>query len=236
MNIALIGYGKMGKEIEAIATARNHTIGLKLDSSNTIANADLSNLDVAIDFSTPNSAVDNIKACLSVKLPIIVGTTGWMDNFEEVKNTCISTQSALFYASNFSLGVNIMFNMNGKLARLMNPHALYNVSIEEIHHTEKIDSPSGTAISLAEGITNNLDAKSKWVNQVTTDEGTISILSRREGNVPGTHSVVYESSVDSIEIKHTAKGRAGFAIGAVVAAEWLQGKQGVFTMADLLKN
>ncbi len=226
----------MGKEIEAIATSKGHTIGLKLDSANTIDNADLSSLDVAIDFSVPNCAVNNIKACLNVKLPIIVGTTGWMDRFEEVKDLCIKAQGALFYASNFSLGVNILFNANEKLARLMNPHTSYNVNIEETHHTEKIDSPSGTAITLAEGLIKNLSRKSKWENDATTDDGTISIISHREGNVPGTHSVTYDSSVDSIEIKHTAKGRTGFAIGAIVAAEWLTGKQGVFTMTDLLEN
>ena len=236
MNIGLIGYGKMGKEIEAIATSRGHHIGLKLDVSNTIDGADLSDLDVAIDFSVPNSAVNNIKACLDVKLPIIVGTTGWMADFEEVKELCIKNGGALFYASNFSLGVNIMFNANEKLARLMNPHSSYNVNIEETHHTEKIDSPSGTAITLAEGLINNLDRKSKWENNPTEDDETISIISNREGNVPGTHNVTYDSSVDRIEIKHTAKGRAGFAIGAVVAAEWLPGKRGVFTMADLLEN
>jgi len=226
----------MGKEIEAIATSRDHTIGLRLDSANTIDNADLSNIDAAIDFSVPNSAVNNIKACLSVKLPIIVGTTGWMKNFEEVKDLCIHTQGALFYASNFSLGVNIMFNVNEKLARLMNPHTSYNVSIEETHHTEKLDSPSGTAITLAEGLIKNLSSKSKWENKETSEDGSISIISHREGNVPGTHSVSYDSSVDNIELKHTAKGRAGFAIGAVVAAEWLPGKKGVFTMNDLLEN
>ena len=236
MNIALIGYGKMGKEIEAIATSRDHTIGLKLDSTHTIESADLSNIDVAIDFSVPKSAVSNIKACLNVKLPIIVGTTGWMENLEEIKNLCKTTDGALFYASNFSLGVNIMFDANEKLAKMMNPHISYNVSVEETHHTEKLDSPSGTAISLAEGLMNNLDRKSKWINEATSDEETIAIISNREGNVPGTHSVTYDSSVDIIEIKHTAKGRAGFAIGAVVAAEWLPGKQGVFTMKDLLDN
>lgn len=235
MKIAIIGYGKMGKEVEAAAIERGHEIILKIDSIDQLSSTKLAEADVAIEFTTPESAVDNIKRCFDVKLPVIVGTTGWGQELEAVKKQCSQEQASLLYASNFSIGVNILFEVNKKLAQLMNNQEMYDVAMEEIHHTEKKDAPSGTAISLADGITMNLDRKKSWSldNDVQAEE--IHINSLREVNVPGTHIIKYRSDIDELEIKHTAKGRKGFALGAVMAAEWLPGKIGTFTMKDLLK-
>lgn len=231
MKIALLGYGKMGKSIEEISLKRNHTIALA--TNDPVSENDLSNADVAIDFSVPSSAVDNIKKCFSVNVPVVVGTTGWYDRFDEVCQLCTQGGYSLFHATNFSVGVNIFFEINKKLAELMNPQQNYDVQMTEIHHIQKLDSPSGTAITLAEGILSKLDRKSGWA-EGTQVSSMINITSKREGMVPGTHIITYENEIDKIEIIHEAKGRIGFATGAVLAAEFLQEKKGVYTMKDLL--
>ena len=231
MKIALFGYGKMGKAIEKIAVKRGHTIVAKIDIDTDDCNISIA--DVAIDFSTPNSAFNNINECFAKNIPIISGTTGWLNRFEEITKNCQEKKGAFIYASNFSLGVNLFFELNDQLAKMMTKFNAYQVSIEEIHHTQKLDAPSGTAITLAEGIIENSDKK-KWTLDVTDDNNAIPIVAKRIEHVPGTHTISYNSDVDSIEIKHTAKNRDGFALGAVIAAEWLQGKKGVYTMKDVL--
>jgi len=237
MNIALFGYGKMGKEIEKILLERGHSISHKISASDNLKALDFSLTDVVIEFSTPASAKNNIKFCLTNKLPIIIGTTGWYDNFDELSKLCLSTDSAMIHATNFSLGVNLFFKLNQQLAKLMNNHPSYNCSVTEIHHTEKKDAPSGTGITIAEGIINELDQFSKWenvsVNKIE-DNNILSLVSERLPNVPGTHEVKYENSIDKIEISHTAHSRKGFALGSVIAAEWIINKKGVFTMSDVL--
>ena len=235
MKIALLGYGKMGREVEQIALERNHEILLKIDSQTEIDTKSLSKAEVAIDFSTPSSATYNILKCFDVNVPIVVGTTGWSDKLEDIKQVCLEKDQTLFYASNFSIGVNVFFELNRKLAQLMNKHTSYDVSIEETHHTQKLDAPSGTSITLANEITGTLDRKSKWVNNESTTDTDIHIASIRKDDVTGTHIVKYFSDIDSFEIKHEANSRKGFAMGAVLAAEWLIEKQGVFTMRDFLK-
>lgn len=230
MNIALFGYGKMGKMIEQIAQERGHTIVAKIDVGT--ADVDYSAIDVAIDFSTPDAAFENITNCFKNGVPIISGTTGWLSRYNEAVEQCTENKGAFIYASNFSLGVNIFFELNAQLARMMSKLEQYKVFMEEIHHTQKLDAPSGTAITLAEGIIGNSSYRDWKLD--TADDRTIPITSIREGMVPGTHSICYESDVDSIEIKHTAHNRQGFALGAVIAAEWIQGKTGVFTMKDVL--
>ncbi len=235
MKIALFGYGKMGKEIEQIALQRNHEIVLKIDESNVekITTDDLKKADVGIEFSTPHSVIKNINTALSVQLPLVVGTTGWYDQLDEIKSLCIKNNGALFYASNFSLGVNLFFKVNSYLADLMNKYKDYEVSMEEIHHIHKLDKPSGTAITLANQILEKIDRKSSWsITEKHAD--TLFIKDVREGEVPGTHIVRYQSPIDDIEILHKAHNRKGFALGAVIAAEFLQGKKGVFTMSDLI--
>lgn len=229
MKIALLGYGKMGKTIEKIALERGHTIAIKanVDTTYTITDA-----DVAIDFSVPEAAFGNISNCLTHKVPVISGTTGWLQNYDKAVDICHKTNGAFIYASNFSLGVNIFFELNKTLARLMTNQPQYNVSLEEIHHTQKLDAPSGTAITLAEDIIKNSDYE-KWVLD-NPKPYEIGIVAKRIENVPGTHVITYKSSVDTIEIKHTAHNREGFALGAVIAAEWIVGKKGVFTMKDVL--
>lgn len=230
MNIGLFGYGKMGKMIEQIALDRGHSITAKIEA-NTF-DIDFESMDVAIDFSTPDAAFDNITSCFENGVPVISGTTGWLENYTEAEKVCQEKKGAFIYASNFSLGVNIFFELNAHLAKMMSGLEQYKVSMEEIHHTQKLDAPSGTAITLAEGIINN-SAYKKWqLDESGTD--TIPIKSIREGMVPGTHSISYESAVDKIEIKHEAYNREGFALGAVIAAEWIQGKTGVFSMKDVL--
>ncbi len=230
MNIALFGYGKMGKMIEKIALKRNHNIVAKIDLDAT--DIDFSEIDVAIDFSMPNAAYGNIKNCLEHNVPIISGTTGWLQDYQKAVALCKKNNGAFIYASNFSLGVNLFFELNSYLAKLMAPQDQYGVAMEEIHHTQKLDAPSGTAITLAEGVIDNTNY-TKWKLDSAGDR-EIPITAKRIGDTPGTHTVTYESEVDSIEIKHTAHNREGFALGAVIAAEWIVGKSGVFTMKDVL--
>lgn len=231
MNIALLGYGKMGKVIEQIAINRGHNIVFK-STSNT-PEIDLSKADVAIDFSVPSAAVNNISACFNNNTPVISGTTGWLDQYDEMVALCKQTNSAFIYGSNFSLGVNIFFELNKQLAKMMNQLKQYEISMEEIHHTQKLDAPSGTAITLAEGIIEHTN-KTNWNLDVKNNNNEIPIVAKRIPEVPGTHTVDYSSDIDSIEIKHTAHNRDGFALGAVIAAEWIIDKKGVFSMKDVL--
>lgn len=230
MKIALLGYGKMGKVIERIALERGHEIVLRKTSTSTYEG--LENAAVAIDFSIPDSAVCNIKQCFDTNIPVVCGTTGWLEHYNEMVALCESKNGSFIYGSNFSLGVNVFFELNAYLAKMMANLKQYNVSMEEIHHTQKLDAPSGTAISLAKGIIENSDYTGWTLDNPS--EKDILIDAKRIENVPGTHSVFYDSSVDQIEIKHTAHSREGFALGAVIAAEWLANKKGVFTMKDVL--
>ncbi|MGF1558454.1 MAG: 4-hydroxy-tetrahydrodipicolinate reductase [Flavobacteriaceae bacterium] len=230
MKIALFGYGRMGKMIEKTALDRAHSIVAKIDLDTT--EIDYSEMDVAIDFSTPDAAYDNIVACLNNGVPIISGTTGWLHRYEDAVALCRKKQGAFIYASNFSLGVNVFFELNAYLAVMMKNLKQYQVSMEEVHHTQKLDAPSGTAITLAEAIIAKTDYGAWKLNEAPENE--IAIRSKRIGQVPGTHTVGYDSAVDSIEIKHTAHNREGFALGAVVAAEFIVGKTGIFTMKDVL--
>ncbi len=230
MKIALLGYGKMGKTIEKIAIERGHTIALKVDKDD--KDYDISDIDVAIDFSIPAAAVNNITNCFNAGVPVVSGTTGWLEYYAMIVNLCKEKKGSFIYSSNYSLGVNLFFELNKKLAKMMSPLEGYDISMEEIHHTEKLDAPSGTAITLAEGIIKNTD-KNDWQLE-KGDETTIPIVAKRIDKVPGTHTVTYSSEVDDIEIKHTAHNRSGFALGAVVAAEWLSNKTGVFSMKDVL--
>ncbi len=232
MKIALLGYGKMGKIIEQIAIQRGHTIILKINKNT--KNINFEDTDVAIDFSTPTAAVANITTCLNQKIPIISGTTGWLDNYDEITTRCKQKNGAFIYASNFSLGVNIFFELNNQLAKMMRKFNQYTVHIEETHHTQKLDAPSGTAITLAKGIIENTNAKG-WTLAPETKKSNLKITAKRINNIPGTHTINYNNEVDSIEIKHTAHNRSGFALGAIIAAEWIIGKQGVFTMKDVLE-
>jgi len=230
MKIALLGYGKMGKVIEKIALERQHQIVL-LKTANTTFDG-LSNADVAIDFSVPSAAVENIEMCLETGIPVVSGTTGWLQDYDKMVSLCQEKNGAFLYGSNFSLGVNLFFELNNYLAKMMHKFKDYRVSMEEIHHTQKLDAPSGTAISLANDIIAQTDFTS-WTLE-NPKENEIKIDAKRIENVPGTHSVFYDSAVDTIEIKHTAHSREGFAFGAVIAAEWLHNKKGVFTMKDVL--
>lgn len=230
MKIALLGYGRMGQAIEKIAIERGHEIVIRKDIEP--LELDLSIADAAIDFSHPTAAFDNIKSCIDSGVPVISGTTGWLDKYEEIVAYCQTMNGSLIYASNFSIGVNLFFNLNQQLAKLMKNIGEYDVSMEEIHHIHKLDAPSGTAISLANDVIENSD-KAKW-NIDAPQENELFIDVKREGEVPGTHKVSYISEIDSIEIKHTAFNRTGFALGAVVAAEWLKDKKGVFQMKDVL--
>jgi 4-hydroxy-tetrahydrodipicolinate reductase len=237
MKIALIGYGKMGKEIEKIAISRGHEISLKIDIDNpedlTIAN--LQKSDVAIEFTIPDSAIKNYNICFDAGIPVVSGTTGWLDKKDEVYQKCNETNGTFFYGSNFSVGVNLFFELNKKLADLMAPRAEYNVEMTEVHHTQKLDAPSGTAISLVDDIIKILPGKQSWVNDKEPAADNINIKSERIGQVPGIHTVRYESDVDFIEISHSAKSRKGFAFGAVLAAEYCLENSGILTMKDLLK-
>ena len=230
MNIVLLGYGKMGKLIEKIAVNRGHNISAIKDIDRT--EVDYSNADVAIDFSTPEVAADNIAESLQNGVAVISGTTGWLDRYEEITALCHKLNGAFLYASNFSLGVNAFFALNNYLARLMGSHSQYKSSLEEIHHIHKLDAPSGTAISLAEAIIEHSSYKNWSLDSATAE--TLHIESKRIGEVPGTHTVKYTSPVDDIEIRHTAHSRDGFALGAVIAAEWIKDKNGVFSMSDVL--
>ena len=236
LRIALIGYGKMGKAIEEIAINRGHAIGLKIDihSLADFTKENLQQCDVAIEFTSPHTAVQNILTCIEAGIPVVCGSTGWLARWEEVKQACEANNGSLVYASNYSVGVNIFFEVNQLLARLMNPQSDYEVSMEEIHHTEKKDAPSGTAITLAEQILENLGRKKQWVNEHSVSPEELSIISERIDPAPGTHKIKYSSSVDDIEIIHTAHNRQGFATGAVLAAEFIKGKKGIFSMKDVL--
>jgi len=246
MKIALLGYGKMGKAIEKIALAKGHDIVYKVNMENAFdfMPISLQNVNVAIDFSMPSAAVDNILKCFEVKVPIIVGTTGWYDQFDMIKDKCINEGQSMVYSTNFSIGVNIFYKLNKILAKMMANHQDYDVMIEEVHHTEKKDHPSGTALSLANQILAEGGIKKEWKGRLLYNENMPSqsvkkhellIESKRVGDVTGDHSVKYESMIDEITITHKAKSRYGFAKGAVFAAEWIQGKQGIYTMEDLLK-
>ncbi len=237
MKIALIGYGKMGKEIEQILIARGHTIPLIIDLNNTndLDAAHLQKVDVAIEFTTPSTAYGNVVKCLEAGVPVVCGTTAWLDKLPEVKQLCKEKNGAFFYASNYSIGVNIFFEINRRLAQLMNRFGEYDVTIEETHHTQKKDAPSGTAVTLAEGVLENLDRKQKWVCGTTTVPEELEVVAIRRSVVPGTHTVTYESDVDALSITHMAKSRRGFALGAVLAAEFLHGKTGIFSMKDLMQ-
>jgi 4-hydroxy-tetrahydrodipicolinate reductase len=230
MNIALLGYGKMGKVIEGIAIERGHHIVLKVDADT--ENYNLSDADVAIDFSIPSAAVQNISNCLNSNIPIVSGTTGWLDHYEKMVTLCKKQNGSFLYASNFSVGVNIFFEINKKLSELIGTQTNYSVSIEEIHHTQKLDAPSGTAISLANDIIKNTSYTGWKLENHSGSE--LQIIAKRIPDVPGTHEATYNSEVDSISIKHTAHSRQGFALGAVIAAEWLKDKKGVFSMKDVL--
>jgi 4-hydroxy-tetrahydrodipicolinate reductase len=242
MKIALLGYGKMGKMIEKIATDRHHEIVLKIDQYNldelTVEN--LKKADAAIEFSTPDTVLGNIQKCFEANVPIIVGTTGWYGQLQQIKDECETRNNALIYASNFSVGVNVFFHVNKILAKVMNQYPYYDVQVEEIHHVQKLDAPSGTAMTIAEGIIENLDSKKEWVNTVgeqlpdaALKNNQLLIESLRIDSVPGTHTVIYDSDVDTIEFKHTAHNRTGFALGAVLASEWIQGKKGFFEAKDM---
>ncbi len=231
MKIALLGYGRMGKTIEQIALHRGHEIVLKVDEFT--QHYDITVADIAIDFSVPSVAFNNITDCLNNNVPVVSGTTGWLDKFEETSALCKQKDGGFIYASNFSLGVNIFFELNEYLAKMMRSLDQYQISIEEIHHTKKLDAPSGTAITLAEGIIKHTH-KNNWTLDVTNSKTEIPIVSKRIPDVPGTHAIEYKSDVDTIDLKHTAHNRDGFALGAVIAAEWLIGRKGVFTMKDVL--
>ncbi|MBK9478824.1 MAG: 4-hydroxy-tetrahydrodipicolinate reductase [Bacteroidetes bacterium] len=236
MNIALIGYGKMGKEIESIALQRGHNLVAIYSSNKTISTEILKTqaIDCAIEFTKPEAAVANIEHCFAANIPVVVGTTGWYQKLNHVKQLCSEQNQALLYASNFSLGVTIFFELNKKLAQLMQEYPNYEVSMQEIHHLQKLDAPSGTAITLANDLLDILPNKTKWVNKVSKLKNEIGIESLRIEGIPGTHSISYSSEIDSIQIKHTAHNRKGFALGAVIAAEWLINKKGVHEMKHVL--
>jgi 4-hydroxy-tetrahydrodipicolinate reductase len=236
MRILLLGYGKMGKVIEGVAQSRGHEIVGKIDINNRheLDTFSRENVEAIIEFSAPEAAYQNLKWAMQKAIPTVCGTTGWLQHRPEIEAACIQNKGAFFYASNFSIGVNLFFRLNNFLAKLMAPYEQYRVTTTEIHHTEKKDAPSGTAITLAEGLLMNLPAKTKWVNQAEAEENEIPIVSLREGTVPGTHVVQYHSEVDTIEIQHVAHSRQGFALGAVLAAEWLSNKTGVFGMDEFI--
>jgi 4-hydroxy-tetrahydrodipicolinate reductase len=236
MKIALLGYGKMGHAIEEIALQRGHEIVLRLTDENLeeLTRENIQRADVAIEFTNPQSAVENILFCLNENVPVVCGTTGWLNQLKKIEEKCKEVNGSFLYASNFSVGVNIFFELNKKLATLLKPHHSYHVAIEEIHHIQKKDAPSGTAITLAEQVIETFPQKNKWINAETENENELSIISKRIDEVPGTHSVKYSSSVDDIEIIHTAHNRKGFAEGAVLAAEFIQNKKGIYSMKDVL--
>lgn len=237
MRILLIGYGKMGKTIERIAGERGHQIAHIIDINNRDSLQRLTgkDADVAIEFTQPESAYENIQSCIINGIPVISGTTGWLDKKPDIEKLCTERGGTFFYASNFSIGVNIFIKVNRFLSKIMNGFTDYDVRIEEIHHTEKKDAPSGTAITLAEGILERLDRKRRWTKETSDNADDLVIASKREKDVPGTHTVSYYSLADDIEIKHTAHSREGFALGAVLAAEWIVGKKGVLSMDDYLQ-
>ena len=236
MKIALIGYGKMGKAIEEIAVAKGHEIVLTIDMQNSheFTQAAVQNADVAIEFTGPHSAFENVKKCIEFGIPVVSGSTGWLDNFAAIEKLCNEKKGCLIYSSNYSIGVNLFFEINKQLAKLMEPYEQYDVAMTEIHHTEKKDAPSGTAISLAEQILANLSRKNKWVNAASASANDLIIHSERMDPAPGTHTVTYTSPIDTIEITHTAHTRKGFASGAILAAEFANKKSGIFNMKHVL--
>ena len=242
MNIAIIGYGKMGKTIEGLLQKEplqsKHQVGMRINSRNmeelTIDNLQKNKIDVAIEFTQPEAAVLNIEKCLYAGVPVVCGTTAWLKHLSQVAKLCEEKKGALFYASNFSIGVNIFFEINRRLAKLMNGRNDYHIQIDEIHHTQKLDAPSGTAITLAEAIVEENKSKTDWINTRSLNPEDLEIVSHRREDVKGTHLITYHSPIDTLEIKHTAHSREGFAQGAILAAEWLYGKQGIFTMKDML--
>jgi len=243
MNIALIGYGKMGKAIHEIAKQKNEQSGqekynikliVDIENRSTTTLEELRQCDIAIEFTSPHTAIDNIKWCFEAGIPVVVGSTGWLDKLAEIKGIVEAENKTILYSPNFSIGVNIFFEMNRQLAKIMNKYSDYDVFMEEIHHTEKKDAPSGTALYAALDILKYIDRKKDWKNEKTNADNVLDVISLREPNVPGTHTVAYNSDIDSIELKHTAYNRKGFAGGAIVAAEWLIGKKGIYTMDDVL--
>lgn len=235
MNIALLGYGKMGKAIEKTAIKRGHNIVFIANSKNRTEITDnIKKADVVIEFTNPQSVMQNIEYCFAANIPVVIGTTGWNNYLKETTEKFIKNGRTMLYASNFSIGVNIFFAINKKLAELMNHQESYNVKIDEIHHTQKLDKPSGTAITIAEQIIEKLHRKKSWTLDGNEQNDTVNIFSHRVNDIPGTHTVTYQSNIDTIEIKHTAHNREGFAMGAVIAAEWIKNKKGVFTMNDVL--
>lgn len=236
MRIALIGYGKMGKAIEEAALQRGHEIVIKIDQPNLheFTKENLAKADAAIEFTSPHSAFDNVKNCLTFGTPVVCGSTGWTEQLEEMKNICADKNGSFIYSSNYSVGVNIFFEVNKKLASLMAPHKEYEVILEETHHTQKKDAPSGTAITLAEQVLEHIKRKKQWVNELSDHPEDLEIISKRVDPAPGTHSIKYSSAIDTIEIIHTAHNRKGFAMGAVLAAEFIKDKKGFFTMKDVL--
>ena len=237
MRVAIIGYGKMGHEIEQVLLSRGHSVALIIDQDNAhdLCAEKLAEVDVAIEFTTPTTAYSNVRTCIECGTPVVSGTTGWHDKLEELQALCREKNSTMIWSSNYSLGVNITFRLNRYLAELMNRFEGYNVAIEEIHHTQKKDAPSGTAISLANDILERVERKQRWVNEPTEEADAIAITSLREGTVPGTHTVTYLSEDDKIEIKHTLFSRRALALGAVVAAEFVATRKGVFTIDDLFE-
>jgi len=237
LNILIIGYGKMGKEIDAVALSKGHQIVYRIDSLKDWNLLEVNRVDVAIDFSMPEIAIENIHKCLDLKIPLVMGTTGWYNQLQEVEEEVKKRNAAFLWASNFSLGVNITFYLNQKLAKIMSEFNDYEAQIHEIHHTQKLDAPSGTAISLAKGILLNTSKYKSWKlieNEQTPQENSLPISYSREGDIKGTHIISYENEIDKISLKHEAKSRKGFAVGAVLAAEWLKGKHGFFSISDVL--
>ena len=237
MRVAIIGYGKMGHEIERVLLSRGHSVALIIDQNNAheLNAENLASVDAAIEFTTPDTAYANVRKCIECGTPVVCGTTGWVERLAELQELCRQKQGSMIYASNYSLGVNITFRLNRYLAEMMNRFATYNVAIEEIHHTQKKDAPSGTAISLAEDIVAKVERKSGWVNEPTAESDKIAITSLREGTVPGTHTVTYTSPDDEIVVKHTLFSRSALALGAVVASEFIASRKGVFTIDDLFE-
>ena len=235
MNIAIIGYGKMGKEIEKVLVERGHTITLRSSEQVPFFAADLKGTDVAIEFTRPDKAAENILKCFDANCPVVVGTTGWYTRLPEIRDLALSTGQSILYSSNFSIGVNVVFHLNRELARIMNTLPEYEPAISEIHHAAKLDAPSGTAITLAEGILEEIPGKTSWVSGAAMANDQLPVFSERTGDVPGTHIITYESASDKITLMHEARNRSGFAMGAAKAAEWLHGKKGCFTMKDFLK-
>ena len=236
MRIVLIGYGKMGKAIEEVALQRGHEMVIKIDQPNLheFTKENMARAEAAIEFTSPHTAFDNVKKCLEFDVPVICGSTGWTERLEEMKNICTDKNGAFIYSSNYSVGVNIFFEVNKKLAALMAPHPAYEVILEETHHTQKKDAPSGTAITLAEQILEQVQRKKQWVNELSDHPEDLEIISQRIDPAPGTHSIKYSSVIDDIEIIHTAHNRQGFATGAVLAAEFIKNRKGFFTMKEVL--